>query len=248
LPVPRRLISGLFAIEREQMSKAIKLGSILANPPWKLSGQLRIRRITRTAVTSVAVLAAILLLATALAVPSKILANDDDLRTFVVDVGFRNPYFQNNVDPLQNSSLFSPGDTFLQYGNIYPGGTIPRGTTDFDPDTAPGAIGVYLARGTWTTNLDGFNAAKNDVSNAPSDLAFATEILSFNADRGTILTDGILPNAHYSARRVVLGGTRSFREIIGDVHEENIGENGTSGYCNLRLNFKIRKSGDAHWR
>jgi hypothetical protein len=189
-----------------------------------------------------------LLLATALAVPSKMLANDDDLRTFVVDVAFRNPYFQNNVNPAQESSLFSQGDTFLQYGNIYPGDTIPKGTTDFDPDMAPGAIGVYLARGTWTTNADGFQKATHDASDAPSDLAFATEILSFNADRGTILTDGILPNAHFSARRVVLGGTRSFRETIGDVHEENIGENRTSGYCNLRLTFKIRKSGDAHWR
>jgi len=232
------------------MNKAIELGRILASRPWKLSGQLRISRTTRTAATVVAVLIAISMLAAALAVPSKMLADDNDVRTFVVDVAFRNPYYQNNVDPaetVQNSAAFSPGDTFIQYGNIYPGGTIPEGKTNFDPDTAPGVIGVYMARGTWTTDLANFlKAAENDRSAAP-DLAFATEIFSFDDNRGTILTDGILPNAHFSARRVVLGGTRSFRDIVGEVQEENIGENNIN-YCNLRVTFKIRKVVEGHGR
>jgi hypothetical protein len=233
------------------MNKAIKSQHILASRAWKLPGELRISRTTTTAATAVAVLAAISMLAAALALPSKMMADDNDARTFTVDVGFRNPFYQNNIDPAetaQNLAAFSPGDTFIQYGTIFPGGTIPEGKTDFDPDKAPGAIGVYLARGTWTTDLTNFLKAVEKERGADSDLAFATEIFSFADNRGAILTDGILPNAHFSGRRVVLGGTRGFSDVVGEVHEENIGENITTNYCNLRVTFKIRKVGEGHGR
>lgn len=163
-------------------------------------------------------------------------------------MGFRNPFYQNNVDPAKDPAAISQGDTFIQYGTIFPGGTIPEGKTPFDPDTAPGAIGVYVARGTWTTDSANFEKAVNEEKGADSDLAFATEIFTFNDNRGTIMTDGILPNAHFSARRVVLGGTRSFRDIVGEVHVENIGEHITNSYCNLRVTFKVRKAGEGHGR
>jgi hypothetical protein len=193
---------------------------------------------------------AILLFAAALVVPPTIQANDTEGRTFTVDVAFRNPYFQNNVDPAetaQNPSAFSQGDTFIQDGNIYAEGTIPNGKTDFDPDRTPGVIGVYRARGTWTTDLANFLRAGEKDKSADPDLAFMSEMFSFGNDRGIILTDGTLPNTYFSARRVVLGGTRSFLGSVGEVHEENIGEN-KLGYCNLRVTFKIYKAGDAHWR
>src|SRR4030095_10230710 len=46
------------------------------------------------------------------------------------------------------------GDGFIVQGKIYPGNTIPRGGTletpgPFNPDTAPGAIGTWVCRGTF---------------------------------------------------------------------------------------------------
>ena len=186
-----------------------------------------------------------MLLAAALALPSKIMANDGEVKTFTVDVAFALPYFQNNIDPAetaQNPSAFSPGDTFVQDGNIYPEGTIPNGKTDFDPDT-PGAIGKYRARGTWTTDFANFERAAGKDNSAAPDLGFATEMFSLGRDGGILLTDGTVPNAYFSARRVVLGGTGSFLKIVGEVNEQNIGEN-KLGFCNLRVTFKVRNAGD----
>jgi hypothetical protein len=67
-----------------------------------------------------------------------------------------------------------------------------------------------------------------------------TEIYSFHDDVTSIMTDGIWPNANFSARRVVLGGTGQFRDIVGEIKEENIGENST-GFCNLRVTFLVKR-------
>jgi len=204
--------------------------------------KLKLNTLNKSMVTIAAVG---MLLAAALALPSKIMANDAEVKTFTVDVAFGLPYFQNNIDPAetaQNPNAFSPGDTFMQDGNIYPEGTIPNGKTDFDPDTS-GAIGKYRARGTWTTDLANFERAAGKDNSAAPDLAFATEMFSLGRDGGIILTDGTLPNAYFSARRVVLGGTGRFLEIVGVAHEQNIGEN-KLGFCNLRVTFKVRKLGE----
>jgi hypothetical protein len=193
--------------------------------------------------TVTAVAAAISIFAAALVLPTKSMADDPELRTFTVDVAFGLPYVQNNVDPAetaQNPNAFSPGDTFVQDGNIYPEGTIPGGASDFDP-ASPGAIGKYRARGTWTTDLEDFERAAAHKKPAAPDLAFVTEMFSFESNRGIILTDGTLPNAYFSARRVLLGGTGHFKEALGEVHEENIGEN-KLGFCNLRVTFKLRNT------
>src|SRR4051794_22287843 len=87
---------------------------------------------------AVALTAAIFLLAIALASPFRMTAADGDVTTFTVDVALGLPYFQNNIDPAEtrrNPNAFSPGDTFIQDGNIYPAGRIPNGKTDFDPAT-----------------------------------------------------------------------------------------------------------------
>jgi hypothetical protein len=190
--------------------------------------------------------AAISVLAAALIFPPKIIADDDQVRTFTVDVALGLPFFQNDIDPTEGQDVFSPGDTFIQYGNIYPKGTIPNGRTDFDPDT-PGAIGKYLVRGTWTTDFANFERAAAKDSSAAPDLAFATEMFSFGNDRAMILTDGLYPNAYFSAGRVVLGGTCRFRGIVGEVHEENIGEN-VRGFCNFRVTFRLKKAAAEHGR
>jgi hypothetical protein len=193
----------------------------------------------RTDVVAVALTAAISTLAAALVFPSKIMADDDQVRTFTVDVSTGFPYLQNDIDPAEGQDVFSPGDTFIQDGSIYPEGTIPTGKTDFDPNT-PGAIGKYRVRGTFTTDLANFKRAAAHDRSAPPDMAFATEMFSLGNHRTIILTDGTWPNAYFSARRVVLGGTESFRDVVGEVHEENIGEN-KHGFCNLRVTFKLRK-------
>jgi hypothetical protein len=198
----------------------------------------------RIAAAAIAVTAAISILTAALVAPPKILANDDDVRTFTVDVAFGLPYFQNNVNPAALPTDFFPGDTFIQDGNIYPQGTIPNGKTEFDP-AAPGAIGKYRMRGTWTTDLANFERASAHDKTAAPDMAFATEMFSLLDDKTILLTDGTVPNAYFSARRVVLGGTGSFREVVGEAHEVNIGDN-KLGFCNFRVTFKLRKVSDGH--
>jgi hypothetical protein len=188
------------------------------------------------AVAAIAITA--LMSMTALIFPFKILANSDDVRTFTVDVAFGNTYFQNNVNPAIGLQDISPGDTFIQDGNIYPAGTIPRGKTNFDPNT-PGAIGKYRARATWTINGADFQRAAAGDKRASPDMAFGTEMYSLLDGKSILMAEGALPNAYFSADRVLLGGTGSFRDAVGEVHEENIGEN-KIGFCNLRVTFVLR--------
>jgi hypothetical protein len=243
------------------MSKVIDFRRILITGAPKLFGKTGKSRAKTSIILAIVSTAAISIFAAGLALPSKIMANDDndsEVKTFTVDVAFRSSYAQNNVDPtetLKNPLAFSPGDTFIQDGVIFPGNTIPDGPSPFDPETHPGAIGVYRARGTWTTNLEDFtNASERGKDVLHRDMAFATEMFSFTSDlgtirsdRSTIMTDGNLPNAYFSARRVVIGGTRGFRDVVGEVHEENIGENLVPS-CNLRVTFKVRNAGAGRGR
>jgi hypothetical protein len=190
----------------------------------------------KVAVAAIAITA--LMSMAALIFPFKILANNDDVRTFTVDVSFGTTYFQNNVNPAAAPQDFSPGDTFIQDGNVYPAGMIPRGKTNFDPNT-PGAIGKYRARGTWTINTANFERAAAHDQQASPDMASATEMYSLLDGKSLLMADGTLPNAYFSADRVLLGGTGSFRAAVGEVHEENIGEN-KEGLCNLRVTFVLR--------
>jgi hypothetical protein len=210
----------------------------LAGLVRNLFGQIRSSSRARimAAVSLVALTAAISLPTAVLVLPSKIMADNDQVRTFTVDVSLGSPYFQNDTNPPEAKDAFVQGDTFIQDGSIFPGGTIPMGKTNFDP-AAPGAIGQYRARGTFTTDFPDFERAAAHKSAAP-DLAFASEMFSLGNDKSIILTDGTWPNAYFSTSRVVLGGTGSFGDIVGEVHEENIGEN-KYGFCNFRVTFKI---------
>jgi hypothetical protein len=174
--------------------------------------------------------------------PSQIWANNgDEISTFTVDVAEAIVnYKQNDVEPSQGQDVFSPGDTFILQGTIYPGGTLPRGKANNDPN-APGGIGKYRVRGVFTADFANFEKAVDGLPGASPEVGLVTEIYSFDGDGASILTDGIWPNANFSARRIVLGGTGQFRDVVGEIKEENIGENNT-GFCNLRITFLIKRA------
>ena len=208
-----------------------------ARVAWNSSGP----RTKLAAVTVPLTTVAISVFAATVVFPSQIWANsEDEISTFTVDVAYSTVnYKQNDVEPSEGQETFSLGDTFFQEGTIYPGGTLPRGQANNDPN-APGGIGKYRARGVFTTDLANFEKAVNGLPGANPVAGFATEIYSFHDDATSIMTDGIWPNANFSARRVVLGGTGQFRDIVGEIKEENIGENST-GFCNLRVTFLVKK-------
>jgi hypothetical protein len=169
---------------------------------------------------------------------------DDDRRdgttTFTVDISQdAATNKQANVNPNQGQDVFSIGDFFNIAGTVFPDGTIPRGQPGNDPN-APGGIGSYRIRGTFTINVADFTRAVEGHEGAPPILAFATEIFSLPDDANTIITDGLWANAYFNARRVVVGGTGRFAGVIGEALEQNIGEN-AGGFCNLRVTFKLRK-------
>jgi len=208
------------------MNEAIRFERDAISRACKLFKGIRSSR--ARAKVAVALAAVIPVLGAVLTSPSRIMAADADVTTFTVDVALTLPYFQNNVKPAETKkdpNAFSPGDTFIQDGNIYPGGTIPNGNTDFDP-ASPGAIGKYEVRGTWITDLANFEAAAAHNTGAAPNMAFASEIFFLANGQATIMTDGMYPNAYFSALRAVLGGTGNFRGIVGEIREENIGETG----------------------
>jgi hypothetical protein len=188
-------------------------------------------------VAAVGLTTAMSMLVAEIAFPRQTLANNDNTRTIIVDVALGYPYFQNNVKPKEAPPAFFPGDTFIQDGNVYRPYTIPSGKTQFDPKT-PG-IGKYRSRGTFTTDLDSFIRASEHRGGDP-DLAFATEMFTLQAENSMLMTEGTWPNAYLSTKRVVLGGTGIFRNVIGEAHIENIGEN-KEGFCNFRVTFRLRQ-------
>ena len=207
-----------------------------ARATWNISRPRTKLAIAAVPLTTVA----ISLFAMALVLPSQTWANDDDeISTYTVDVSLTPVYRQNDVDPSEGQYAASPGDTFFQEGTIYPAGTIQRGKPNNDPN-APGGIGKYLSRGVFTRGVEDFEKAANGLPGARPDLGFVTEIYSFHEDRTSIMTDGIWPNPTFSARRVVLGGTGQFRDIVGESKEENLGEN-VYGFCNFRVTFHVKR-------
>jgi hypothetical protein len=170
-------------------------------------------------------------------------AHDDDV--FTVDVA-TDPanYKQINVDNKPGSTdVFSRGDTFIENGTVYPGGSIVGGVAQNKP-TDPGSIGKYLLRGTYTQDLVEFVNAAAHKPAAP-EVTFGTELFTFG-DGSTILTDGVWPNAYSMTSRIVLGGTGRFRNVVGQVTEENIGENAALGFCNLRVTFHLTQVKPVH--
>ncbi|MGI9074262.1 MAG: hypothetical protein ACR2JB_23780 [Bryobacteraceae bacterium] len=240
------------------MNKRVEFKAHLTNRAYNSFGVLwnSSRRGRKAAVTAVALTtAAISVLAAALIFPSASRADDGDevktfdgreCTTFTVDVTQHlASNVQNDVDPSEGQALFRRGDTFIVDGSIYPAGSIPSGIAE--PHANAPIIGKYRIRGTFTADTAAFNQGIAGDASAPQIVAFATESFSLPDDETTILTDGIWPNARKSAHRVVLGGTGRFRDVVGEIYEDNIGEN-HDGFCNSRVTFKIRKAAFRHER
>ena len=166
--------------------------------------------------------------------------NMEELKPFVVEIKeHKSTNKQNNVDPFQDPTIFSRGDTFVLNGTIYVDGSIQPGHKR-EPLPGSRTLGTYIQRGVFTENSDQFGLALQGAQDVPSAVAFSTELLIFD-DGSTILMDGLWPNAYHSVTRVVQGGTGRFRDVIGTVLEENIGED-LDTFCNLRLTFRIRRA------
>lgn len=127
------------------------------------------------------------------------------------------------------------GDGFIVNGKIYPGGSIPPGGTvenpgPFDPDTAPGSIGAWVCRGTFSYDIGEILAGAHPH-------LFATQYHFFN-DGKSLAHEG--PEGGALQKRVIIGGTGGFSGAVGEVLEEPIGVNKT-GLFNIRLTFEIKK-------
>lgn len=223
------------------MNQTIESGHRIACRAGKLSGYIRSSSgKTRAAVATVAIGGAFLITA-GLFLPSGSRANEqEDSTTFTVDVTQdADTNRQLDLDPAEGQINFSRGDAYIVDGPIYRAHTIASRQPNNDPK-APGGIGLYRLRSTFLGNTDDFNRAIADDPTAPRVIAFGTEMFSFSDDGSTIITEGEWPNAHVSARRVVLGGTGRFANSIGEEYEENIGEK-IQGFCNMRVTFRLRK-------
>jgi hypothetical protein len=168
--------------------------------------------------------------------------------TFVVEIKeHAKTNAQNNINRAQPDTAFARGDSFVLDGTIYPEGSIPAG---HNGEPLPGArpIGKYVQRGVFTVETDQFTRAVGGARDVEPTIEFATEVLVFQ-DGSTLLVDGLWPNAFFAVHRAVLGGTGRFRDVVGEVLEQNIGED-MDGVCNLRMRFHIRKAGrsDGHDR
>ncbi|MGI8960653.1 MAG: hypothetical protein ACR2IV_12975 [Bryobacteraceae bacterium] len=165
---------------------------------------------------------------------------DGRLSSFVVEIKeHASTNAQNNVNPSQDPSVGSRGDTFVVNGTIYPDNSIPPGHHGAPIVGAP-KLGLYVQRGVFTENSDQFLKAVAGEKDVPHNIGFVTEILVFH-DGSTLLMDGLWPNASRSTTRVVMGGTGRFSGVVGTVLLENIGEDDDL-FCNLRMTFKIRKA------
>jgi hypothetical protein len=138
----------------------------------------------------------------------------------------------NHVDPTQPANVAFPGDVLYIAGTIYPGGTLPSGMAENDPN-APGGIGRIRCRALILTQ--------------PTDLttpmaSFVSEMYSFGDDSQMIIADGPGANLYATVQRAILGGTGGFNAVSGQMTEVNIGMNKT-GFCNLRITFRIKKLG-----
>jgi hypothetical protein len=174
-------------------------------------------------------------LAVAAMIPVSTRADDrqgrDDEETFTIDVALDGAtLIVNHVDPTQDPKVPFPGDTLVISGTIYPGGKLPSGMAENDPNE-PGGIGKILCRAL--------------ILVQPTDLttpaaSFVSELYSFSNDKQTIIADGPGANLYATVLRAVLGGTGHFEGVTGEIIEKNIGMNKT-GFCNLRITFHLKK-------
>lgn len=151
-------------------------------------------------------------------------------KTFTIDVALDSATLVvNHVDPTQPQTAQFRGDTLVIDGTVYPSGTLPSGIAGNDPN-APGGIGKIRCRALVLVPL-------TDLTTPAA--TFVSELYSLPDDNQTILVDGPGANLYATVQRAVLGGTRLFDGVSGQLSETNLGLN-KSGACNLRVTFKLR--------
>ncbi len=159
--------------------------------------------------------------------------SDARWKTIVIDVAEdARTAVLNQVNP--TNALPKRGDTFINNGKVYPGGTIPGGDV-FDIDT-PGSIGTFIARGTFNFDFSQAFAGGDPLITSTEQYLFSsTGALKGEDSLMSEGQDSIIGSAH----RVVLGGTGIYRGTIGEVKREVFGQNST-GFNNARFTFRIR--------
>jgi hypothetical protein len=150
-----------------------------------------------------------------------------DGSTWRMDDG-SNPFF-----PAFTGAL-ARGKTFIVSGRIYPANTLEQGGNFDSPNNpagpeTPGAIGVWVCRGTF--NLDIGQIAAGEAPHVTS-----TQFFYFS-DGSSIVSDG--PEGGAVVVRAIVGGTGRFKRVRGDVTETPLGVN-TSNMFNVRFAFGIR--------
>lgn len=158
----------------------------------------------------------------------------DDAKTFDVDVAIDGATLAlNNNDPAKPAIR---GTTFTVTGRIFPGGTIPAGTTSFDPNQ-PGSIGTWVCSGV-------FVADAADIFGGKADIVFHTsQIFTFLDGQNQLFTDGLEGAVGVATHRAVVGGTGKYADTIGQERQETIGLNlNGKGLFDLHFTFKLKRS------
>jgi hypothetical protein len=159
--------------------------------------------------------------------------NDGGRKTFTIDVALdAGTLVINHVDPSKPPTDQNRGDTLVIDGTVYPGYTLPSGINATNDPNAPGGIGKIRCRALVLVPLA-------DITTPGA--SFVTEMYSLPNDDRMMLVDGLGANLFKTVRRAILGGTRDFEGATGEAVETNLGTN-ASGACNLRIQFKLRRS------
>jgi hypothetical protein len=163
-------------------------------------------------------------------------ADHDDSRPFVLDVAIdAHTLSLNNNDPADPANP-RRGTTFIVYGKVFPGGTIPSGVTPFDPNMA-GSIGVWVCRGVFLADFA-------EIMSGAASLSFdTTQMFLLTTDENALFTEGFEGNVGVTTHRTVTGGTGRFRRVIGEVQQRTIGVNrngAADGLFDLRFTFKVK--------
>ena len=154
--------------------------------------------------------------------------DDDNRRVLTLDVAWDCRTF-NYMRGLPLDQIVR-GDGFIMNGKIFPAGALRSGSQANDPN-APGSIGNWVGRGTSTATL------AQHIANPTLPGIYWTQYLSMST--GMIVTEGWHAPGGTNDNAVV-GGSRGFRGVSGDVVIETLGTNST-GCANTRYRIILTK-------
>jgi hypothetical protein len=121
------------------------------------------------------------------------------------------------------------GSFFLTEGRVFPAGTIPNDSTDFDPYQR-GHIGVRFCRGTHLV-------AGNEIPAAPLWVNSTQLYVLGRQGKEQLSTEGIEGNG--TVTRIVTGGAGNYAGWTGEQKQTFLGFNRTGG-VNVRVTFILR--------